>query len=142
MKRAIAHCVVLAGVCGCDALNIILDPRVTVTLVNASDYPVDVTMFVSDDQEILESLLVDEGVGEKLLYTLAAGQTVSFSRPCDELQAMIIEQAELNVALGLGPEANTDVLRDGDDFSCGDEVVFTFDHSAQILDFDVTVTVR
>ncbi len=142
MKRAIVCCIVLAGVCGCDALNIILDPRVTVTLVNASDYPVDVTMFVSDDQDILESLLVEESVGEKLLYTLAAGQTVSFSRPCDELQAMIIEQAELDVALGLGPEANTDVLRDGDDFSCGDEVVFTFDHSSQILDFDVTVAVR
>jgi hypothetical protein len=41
----------------------------------------------------------------------------------------------------IGPETDTGVLRDGDDFGCGDRITFTFDHSAVIVDFDVTVDV-
>ena len=35
-----------------------------------------------------------------------------------------------------------DVLRDGDDFRCGDTFVFTFDHSLVLVDFDVSVSVQ
>jgi len=42
---------------------------------------------------------------------------------------------------GLGPETNSDVLRDNTDFSCSDTIVFTFDHTDALLDFDVTSSV-
>ncbi|MCH7884473.1 MAG: hypothetical protein IIC01_04415, partial [Planctomycetes bacterium] len=51
------------------------------------------------------------------------------------------DDADLLILGDIGPEANSDVLRDGDDFSCGDTIVFTFDHSGILVDFDVIVSV-
>ena len=42
----------------------------------------------------------------------------------------------------MGPEANTDVLRDGDEFRCGSTIVFTFSHSAAVFDFGITTRVE
>jgi hypothetical protein len=41
-----------------------------------------------------------------------------------------------------GPRASSQVLRDGTDFGCGDTIVFTCDHSAAIVDFDISVAVE
>ena len=41
-------------------------------------------------------------------------QTTTFTRDCDDLQAIIIGDADLQLPLGLGPDASTDVLHDGD----------------------------
>ena len=130
----------LAVLTGCDVLvGIILSNSTTVELVNNSDFNVDVVLYYDDTQEVPELLLVETGT--RLEFTILPGQTQRFSRSCDELQAIVIDDADLRVIGGVGPEANSDVLRDGDDFSCGSTIRFTFDHSAAILDFDVTTSV-
>lgn len=134
----------LVLVAGCDALTAVLgtlQPNlVTVELVNNSDFAVEGTLFYDDDQDTIEEILVE--TGNERTFILAAGGRSSFSVNCDDLQAIIIDNASLQIVGDVGPEANTDVLRDGDDYSCGGTIVFTFDHSSEILDFDVTVTTR
>ncbi len=134
----------LVLVAGCDALTPLLgtlQPNlVTVELVNNSDFAVEGTLFYDDDQDTLEEILVETGT--ERAFTLAAGGRSSFSVNCDDLQAIIIDNAGLQIVGDVGPEANTDILRDGDDFGCGDTIVFTFDHSDVLLDFDVAVTTQ
>jgi len=134
----------LVLVAGCDALAPLLgtlQPNlVTVELVNNSDFAVEGTLFYDDDQDTLEEILVETGT--ERAFTLAAGGRSSFSVNCDDLQAIIIDNAGLQIVGDVGPEANTDILRDGDDFGCGDTIVFTFDHSDVLLDFDVAVTTQ
>lgn len=126
--------------CGCDALlDIILSTTTTVELVNNSDFDVEVLLYFDDTQEVPGILLVETGT--RLEFTIPPGETRRFSRPCDDLQAIVIDDADLRVLGGVGPEANTEVLRDGTDFSCGSRIRFTFDHTAAILDFAITTSV-
>lgn len=130
----------LFPVAGCGLIEDLLPSRVEVLLINNSDNTVDVTLYVSDEQDIPEDLLTS--VGDKLEYSIAAGQTVNFSRECSNLQAIIVDDARLRVVGDIGPQASTGVLRDGEEFSCNDRIVFTFDHSDVIIDFDVTVNIE
>ena len=138
----------LVGVAGllcilpsCDAIDDIIGPTmVTVRLVNTGDFAVEVELYYDDEQLTPEVLLTE--IGERLEFTVPAGETTTFARSCDDLQALIIEDADLNVLVGLGPETDTGVLRDGDDFNCGSTITFTFSHSAAIFDFDVDYTVN
>ena len=124
---------------GCDALTgILLPTTVTVSLVNAGDYDVDVELFIYDEQEVPELALTE--LGDQLGFTIPPGETVTFVRSCDDLQVIVVDDADLRILGGAGPETNSDVLRDGDDFGCGDRITFTFSHTAAIFDFDVTVT--
>lgn len=125
---------------GCDLLLSALSGNtVTVSLVNDSDFDVTVSLYISDEQLIPSFLITEQG--DRSVFTVSAGESFTFFRTCDDLQAIIIDDADLLVISGLGPEANSSILRDGDDFSCGDSIIFTFDHSAAILDFDVTSSV-
>jgi len=145
MSLRIRYLLVLLAICpvvsGCDALaELFGSDTVTVQLVNDGDLDVEVEIYISDQQEIPELLLTE--LGTRLEYTVEPGETVTFSRSCDDLQAIIVSSADLQVIGDIGPETSSDVLRDGDDFSCGDTIVFTFDHSLVLIDFDVTVTVE
>jgi hypothetical protein len=143
MKRisvCLAMAIALQVAAGCDTISRILAPTtVSVSLVNNGDFEVQARLFMSDNQDVPEDLLTE--LGESRNDTIAAGDTTSFTRDCDDLQAIIVEHAELRVLGGLGPTTSSDVLRDGTDFGCGDRVTFTFDHSAVVVDFDVTVAV-
>ena len=145
MSHRIRYLLVLVAivpvVSGCEALaEFFGSDTVTVQLVNDGDLDVVVEIYISDQQEIPELLLTE--LGTRLEYTVEAGETVTFSRSCDDLQAIVVSDADLDVISGIGPETSSDVLRDGDDFSCGDTIVFTFDHSIVLIDFDVVVTVE
>jgi hypothetical protein len=133
---------VLGALCaGCEAIIGFLQPRtVTVRLVNDGDFAVNVRLFFDDDQDLPRSVLTEDGT--ELRYTIAAGETATFARSCDDLQAVVIDDADLLIVGEIGPEADTNVLRDGDDFGCGDTIVFTFDHSNLLVDFDVSVAVQ
>ena len=123
---------------GCGSL---LSPDLTsITLVNATEASVDVRMLTSDDQLIPEFLL--KTVGDETDVLLQTGEAVTFVYDCDEMQAVAIEDADLRLLGGLGPETSTDVLRDGDDFGCGDTIVFTFEAFGGFDSFDVTTSVR
>ena len=143
MSHRIRYLLVLVAivpvVSGCEALaEFFGSDTLTVQLVNDGDLDVVVEIYISDQQEIPELLLTE--LGTRLEYTVEAGETVSFSRSCDDLQAIVVSDADLQVIGDIGPQTSSDVLRDGDDFSCGDTIVFTFDHSIVLIDFDVTVT--
>lgn len=131
----------LAITTGCDVINDIIRPStVTVRSVNNGDFEVRARFFIGDDQNALEAVLTE--LGTERNRTIPAGQTDTFVEDCDDLQAIILEKAELRVIGAVGPETDTDVLRDGDDFGCGDIIVLTFDHSDLLVDFDVNVSVQ
>ena len=142
----IASLLLLAG--GCDALAFLFLPNtVTVTLINQATGTVDAEIYISDQQDIPRSLLLEvdnnivDRLGERIDMTVIAGGQTSFFRSCDDLQAIMLGDADLNIIGGLGPDASSDVLRDGDDFNCGDQIQMIFRNSANILDFDVDLVV-
>lgn len=130
-----------AAATGCGILESLLGPGLTtVVLRNNGDYPVDVVLYIGDQQEVPEEVL--KVAGDKLEFTIAPGQFTTFSRDCDDLQAIVIDEAELRVFGSIGPKTDTDVLRDGSDFHCGSTIRFTFDHGPTITDFAVTIEVE
>lgn len=125
--------------CGCDALQGYLGlDTVEVVLNNQADYAVEVDLYLSDQKDIPEALLIT--IGEHLEFTLAPGTSQRFTRSCDDLKAIIIYDADLEVVGG--PDTESNVLRTDGDFDCADRITFTFDHSAAISDFNVAVDVR
>ena len=142
--------VLLSVVTGCDAVAAVAGaaagvetPVMNVDLVNASpDFPVEVTLFFHEDDDVLESILTTEELGsEKREVTVPAGQTLSLlPQDCDNLQAIIIEDADLLLVAGVGPEEDTRVYRgDGEDFNCGDRLVFTFSHLDVVIPTDLNI---
>ena len=126
----------VAGIAGCDSLLAIVGSNtVTVRLVNTTAYPVDVEVFISDDDDVRAALITE--LGEKIQRTVPAGMTSSFSRTCEELQAIIIDDANLQLILGWGPDAHSSLLLDGEHFHCGDTITFTFTYSELTMDFDI-----
>ncbi len=126
---------------GCSALLGLLQPTsVTVQIVNNGSFPVDTTFYIDDDENILEILIKE--FGTKIENSVQAGETISITRSCDDLRAIILDDADLQIVGSVGPEANADILREGEDFSCGDTLVYTFTHTDVLLDFDVAVSVQ
>jgi hypothetical protein len=106
----------------------------TVRLVNATNFDLAVELYYSNDQLHLEPVIKE--FGTEVLRDIPANSETSFSVACDELQALVIDDADLNIAAGFGPGTDTRVYRDGTDFDCGDTLVFTFD-SDSLLDLTV-----
>ncbi len=131
---------ILMGLAGCEQLAAFFGPaRTTVRLVNNADFDVEVVLFYGSEQLVPEDVLT--ATGTRVEVTLSPGEVTSFSRECENLQAIIVDDADLQVIGGGGPDARTEVQRDGTDFNCGDTITFTFDHSVVVVDFDVTVAV-
>ena len=126
---------------GCDALlDIVLPSTVTVSFVNESpNFSVEVEFIFDDEDDIPEFVL--RALDPDLDLLLGPNVTDTRSFDCDDLQAMIIDRAELQAA-PFGPDTDTDVLRIDDDYECGDEIIFTFAHTLLLLDFDVSTQVR
>ena len=124
---------------GCEvALDLLLPTTVTVELVNEGSLPVEVDLFLSDQQDIPEFLLTQ--VGEHLTFTVEAGETVSFTRTCDDLKALVIDDADLRVIGGFGPDTRGRVRREDTDFACGDTLRFTFTHPEDLLSLQLDFT--
>lgn len=126
---------------GCGFLIDLAWPRqTTVRLVNHSDFDVDVVLFYGDDQNAPQDVLTS--IGTRMEFSLPPGASTRFSRDCDRLQAVVVDDARLRVVNQSGPDARSRVLRDGSDFDCRDTIIFTFDHSDAVIDFDVSVAVE
>ena len=137
-------CLALVGLIGgCEGFDLgglLGSSRVTVELVNDGNLPLEVEIYIADEQLILEALLTT--VGEKIEITVDPDSTERFSRDCDELQALIIEEARVMIAGLPGPSDDTEVLRDGDDFGCGDTITFTFEYPPVPLALDIRQSVN
>ncbi len=135
----------LLSLSGCGVIQALLDAlqeaeTTTVELRNQGDFPVEVLLYFDDDQETVDGVIQETGT--ERTFTIADGATESFSEPCEELQAVIIDDADLQIVGDVGPEDRTGLLRDGDDFGCGDTIVFTLTHSDVVTDFEITVSVE
>ena len=102
--------IVLLGLslAGCDSLEGVLDllqPTSTkVTLANNTEASVDGTLLYHDEQDVPEFLLSD--VGTEFDFDLEPGGLTTFSLDCDDLQAVQIEDADLRLLFGIGPETH------------------------------------
>lgn len=139
LMRALGAATILAFA-GCNAALDFLtpEPSNTVRLVNDTEGDLTVEFFFHDEQEAPEALITE--VGQRRQRTLGPGETLNaVNVDCEELQALVITDADLDLGLGLGPSQDTDVLRDGTDFNCGDTLVFTFQNPSLAeltIDFD------
>lgn len=137
---ALFPCLAAIPLGGCGLLDALFGPSLTtVVLRNDGDFVVDVVLYVGDQQEVPEDVL--KATGDKLEFSIPPGDFATFARDCDDLQAIVIDQAELNIIGEIGPKTDTGVLRDGTDFHCGSTINFTFDHGPTFTDFAVTTTV-
>ena len=126
------------AVAGCSTLSGLLDPTsVTIQLVNNGSFEVTAIVYTSDDENVFKAILTT--LGTRREFAISAGQSTTLVVDCDDLRAIIIDKAELQ-SIGT-PSDETNVLRDGDDFDCGNTIVFTFDHSLNVFDFNIKVSV-
>lgn len=136
-SHLIRACQSVASACLASLLAGCFGPSETeVQLLNQTEFPVEVRLFYGDDQNLPEELL--EAIGTEVTVTVNPGGSFTFSRDCEELQALFIEDAEIRVAPGISPDAATDVFREPDDFGCGDTLSFAFTANATNTDLDIT----
>ncbi len=121
---------------GCDALSFLLPNTVTVSLVNAGSLDVDGQIFYDDDESALNLLdsisSLDNFLrefGQELNFTLAPGETMNFTRSCSALQAIFIDDANVRVLGVVTSDDETNVIREGNDFTCGSTITYTFEYS-------------
>ena len=130
-----------ALVAGCNALLGFLSPNtLTIVLVNQSpSFRVDGTLVYAEDD--LPRELLDQ-LGSKVDFDLGPGETQRLSRDCGSVHSIRVLDADLRVIAGVSPGTSSDVRSNGDDYNCGDQIIFTFSHSAALIDFRVTATTQ
>lgn len=127
---------VLVSLTGC--ADLLQPSQTTIELVNDGSFPVAVTIYISGTQEIPRDLLTT--LGEKIERTVPADRTVTITRGCDDLQAIVIDDADLQLIGEIGPEADTDIFRDGTHFGCGSTIRFTFTHPLVPISLNIETT--
>ena len=113
---SLLSCSIVCLVGGCDALALLLPSTVTVRLVNNGDFRVDGDLYYDDDESALDGVDAINALdnflrefGSRVEFDVAPGDTFTFTRSCDDLQAIYIDDADLRAIL-LSPEDDTDVL--------------------------------
>lgn len=135
VRCALAMTILAAG---CDSLA---PSTVEVELVNSGNYPVSAKLYIAQDQEIPEFLLTS--VGEELDYSIPAGETVTVVRDCSDVQAIIVDEADLELlGSAFSQTTGSEILRDGTDYGCGDRIRFTFTHAVLGTSFRVTPSIE
>ncbi|MBN1492416.1 MAG: hypothetical protein JXA69_21060 [Phycisphaerae bacterium] len=132
------------GICAVAALAqaipscLVTNPQTTVRLVNNTSHTVEVQLFYDDTQELPKDLIKLDGT--EVNQTVLSGAVQTFSRDCDVLQAIYIENAKLMVLGDIGPNEDTDAFHEPDDFSCGDTLTFTFTQNTLGSDLAIDFT--
>jgi hypothetical protein len=96
----------------------------TMELVNNTDYPLHVSLYYSVVSSDQASVVKNSGV--KTEFDVAPGETAALVQSCPDVQAVLVEDAQLSVNGSPGPAAGTQVYRANLDFLHGDTVIFTF----------------
>jgi len=150
MKRIVTFALTCTALSlsGCDALLAILDQlnpqptTISVVFDNTSEFAVGVGFYNSPEQDLPRELLTNPDLADtnETTFTVGANDSVQFALDCENAQAMSVDDADLLVVAGAGPEADSDILRENTDFECGDTITFTF-VSDDITDLRITVSV-
>jgi hypothetical protein len=101
---------------------------------------VDVQLFYHENQLLTEGLI--RSGGEEVNASVSSGATYTFSRNCEDLQAIFINDADLRLVGTIGPEASTRVYREPGDFGCGDILTFTFTQNTLGTSLDISFSRR
>ena len=129
----------------CNALSFLLPNTVTVALVNPGTLDVDGQLFYDDDETAL-NLLNDINAldnflrefGQQFDFVVPAGDTVTFTRSCNDLQAIFVDDANVRIAGVVTSDDDTNPIREGDDFICGSTITYTFVYSDLGLGMNIT----
>lgn len=119
--------------------NVVQPTQTTLELANDGKFSVQVVIYVSSTPDVTRELLIE--TGQKIERTIAPGQTIQIVRDCDDLQAIVVDNAALLVIDGFGPTSQTDVLRSGVDFECGNTIRFRFNHPTLANRLDIAISV-
>ncbi|MFQ5413283.1 MAG: hypothetical protein ACE5E6_02375 [Phycisphaerae bacterium] len=149
MRRTrILAAVLLAVPCmsGCNALLALITSTVSISIVNDTALPVDVTLVVADQAVDIQNdinAFFAQVFGDETTFTIQGGGIVSVPRSCADAEAVFIKEAEQQGSI-FTAQADTDVVVMGTDFSCGDEIVFTISPGGilGLTDIDISVQVR
>ena len=134
---------------GCGNLSEVLsrlgaDPStITLRLVNETTFAVDPGVFVG---ELVGDLLIGALTEEVLTLDanaqnfadLGAGQEVTRNYDCDDFQAVMAKDAELNTGIGVSPDADSDLFVVEENFQCGDTV--TIRYTGGLTGFQATIS--
>ena len=142
-KSACVTAVVL--LCGCDVVEslweVVGPNTVRVVLVNTTESDVDPQMFVNEEEDLLEFLLDNDLNRFAEGVILEPGDVEVFTFDCDDIGIVGSVDAELLFAPLISPDSSNDpILRQGEDFECGDEV--RFDFTGGLSDFHVSASVE
>lgn len=112
--------------------------RVTIELVNDTDFDVDPFIRFDDDNSWAAALFPADDLSTGLL---APGDALQFSFDCDELGLVFSDEAQQLDLLGVIAQADaSDVLKRGDEYDCGDLIRFRFVGNFEM--FGVVVSVN
>ena len=151
LARSVAQIIVMGGAVAVPgnaspvaSANLYEDPEAAYILYNSGAPLVQVGLDVCNQVEIDSSQLLQiEQTGTATTELLSAA--TPFLQSYYRSQGLLRERDGVRYndlsAVAYAVDGVPDVLRDGDDFSCGDTIVFTFDHSGILVDFDVTVSI-
>src|SRR5690606_11731752 len=106
---------------------------------NETDFPLEVVVLYDDEQNLPEQIL--EETGTESVFTLAPGEVRSVTRECDDLQIVRVS-VDLQLLGGLGPSRTSRVYRDGDDFRCGNRIVFIYTAPAVPTRLELSVLIE
>lgn len=148
MKRAL----LVISIClttGCGNFGLVLDAlqlsptKVTVRLINETAFEVNPAVFVTPVGDLLIDALteavVTANINEQTVFgTLAPGEDISRDYDCDDIQAFMVKDAELQSGIGISPEADSDLFLVDEDFECGD--VITVRYTGGLTGFRVQAT--
>lgn len=130
--------VVLLTVSGCGLASLLPPSTTTIRLVNNGQYTVDGKLYYDNQQESIKDLV--KLYGTEVHFTIPAGESQTIIKDCNEIQAVYIDNAKLQTGL-LTPDDNTELIRDGTDFNCGDTITYTFSHTVILVDFSISTAI-
>ncbi len=137
MKRTLAILFLSLAVLiptGCDSLIGLLQlDIVTVVMINEGNDNIEGELYYASEQLLPREAII--AGGERVNFDLRAGETFVFSRDCDDLQAILIADADVQSVFGQNESTST--LRDGTDFNCGDRITYRFRYNDLGLNFDI-----
>lgn len=141
MRKFLSTMVIAAAIttsvagCGSFLALLLASKSTTFHIVNNGQFPVDVTAHYSNDPNVTAADLSSNG--NKVMFSLEPNGSNDITHNCADIKAFVIDNALLRVSGDAGPTTSSQVFREGSDFSCGDTVNLSFEHSGLILDFHV-----